>query len=150
MLKTLSSQCWSTGSIPGQGTRSHMPQLRVHVSQLKILHATAKSQHKLKSKQTKKRISIKQAVKYNKLRKIAQEYFTWTKMSHHQTETTPNLSKMLKEKGDGGDRGRGGREKRQEGVQGAWRESHATRGHRCRHTWGLQLGKFTSGCFDFL
>ena len=29
-----------SGSIPGQGTRSHMPQLRVHMLQLKILHAT--------------------------------------------------------------------------------------------------------------
>ncbi|TEA33613.1 hypothetical protein DBR06_SOUSAS3910181, partial [Sousa chinensis] len=27
------------GSIPGQGTRSHMPQLRVCMLQLKILHA---------------------------------------------------------------------------------------------------------------
>ena len=27
--------------ISGQGTRSHMPQLRVHMSQLKILHATS-------------------------------------------------------------------------------------------------------------
>ncbi|TEA14718.1 hypothetical protein DBR06_SOUSAS3110025, partial [Sousa chinensis] len=30
------------GSIPGQGTRSHMPQLRVHILQLKILCATTK------------------------------------------------------------------------------------------------------------
>ena len=30
------------GSIPGQGTRSHMPQLRVRVPQLKIPHATTK------------------------------------------------------------------------------------------------------------
>ena len=30
------------GSIPGQGTRSHMLQLRVHMLQLKILHATTK------------------------------------------------------------------------------------------------------------
>ena len=100
MLKTLSFQYRSTGSIPGQGTRSHMPQIRVHVSQLKILHATAKSRHKLNKKTNKKRISIKQAVKYNKLRKIAQEYFPWTKMSHHQTEAIQNLSKMLKEKGN--------------------------------------------------
>ena len=28
-------------------------------------------------------------------------------MSHHQTEAIQNLSKMLKEKGGGGDRGRG-------------------------------------------
>ncbi|TEA36668.1 hypothetical protein DBR06_SOUSAS310070, partial [Sousa chinensis] len=27
------------GSIPGQGTRSHMLQLRVHMLQLKFLHA---------------------------------------------------------------------------------------------------------------
>ena len=31
------------GSIPGQGTRSHMPPLRVHMPQLKILHATTKA-----------------------------------------------------------------------------------------------------------
>ena len=111
MLKTLSSQCWGTGSIPGQGTRSHMPQLRVHVSQLKILHATAKSRHKLKSKQTKKRISIKQAVKYNKLRKIAQEYFTWTKSSHRQRETFQNLSKDAERKRRWWAPGKGGREK---------------------------------------
>ena len=33
------------GSFPGQGTRSHMLQLRVHMQQLKIQHATAKTQH---------------------------------------------------------------------------------------------------------
>ena len=138
MLKTLSSQCWGRGSIPGQGTRSHMPQLRVHVSQLKILHATAKSRHKLKNKQ--KRISIKQAVKYNKLRKIAQEYFTWTKMRRHQTGTIQNLSKDAERKRRWWGLGKGNREKRQEGVQGAWRESHATRGHRRRHTWAHNWG----------
>ncbi|TEA40834.1 hypothetical protein DBR06_SOUSAS19710043, partial [Sousa chinensis] len=30
------------GSIPGQGTRSPMPQLRVHMLQLKILHTATK------------------------------------------------------------------------------------------------------------
>ncbi|TEA30390.1 hypothetical protein DBR06_SOUSAS17710012, partial [Sousa chinensis] len=30
------------GSIPGQGTGSHMPQLRIHMPQLKILHAATK------------------------------------------------------------------------------------------------------------
>ena len=150
MVKTLCSKCQGRGSIPGQGTRSHMPQLRVHVLQLKILHATAKSRHKLKKQTNKKRISIKQAVKYNKLRKIAQEYFTWTKMRHHHTGTTQNLSKDAERKRRWWGLGKGGREKRQEGVQGAWRESHTTRGHRRRHTWGPQLGKFTSGCFDFL
>ena len=32
----------SPGSIPGLGTRSHMPQLRVCMLQLKILHAAPK------------------------------------------------------------------------------------------------------------
>ena len=31
------------GSIPGQGTRSHMPQLRVRMPQLKIPHAATKT-----------------------------------------------------------------------------------------------------------
>ena len=31
------------GSIPGQGTSSHMPQLRVHMLQLKILRAATKT-----------------------------------------------------------------------------------------------------------
>ena len=125
-----------------------MPQLRVHVSQLKILHATAKSWHELKNN-NKKSISIKQ-VKYNTLRKIVQEYFTWTKMSHRQTETIQNLSRDAERKRRWWGLGRGFGEKRQEGVQGAWRESHATCGHRHKHTWGPQLGTFTSGCFDFL
>ena len=30
------------GLIPGQGTRSRMPQLRAHMLKLKILHATTK------------------------------------------------------------------------------------------------------------
>jgi len=32
----------SPGSIPGQGTRSHMPQLRVRMPQVKISHAATK------------------------------------------------------------------------------------------------------------
>ena len=32
------------GSIPGQGTRSHVPQVRVCMQQLKIPHATSKTQ----------------------------------------------------------------------------------------------------------
>ena len=32
------------GLIPGQGTGSHMMQLRVHLEQLKTLHATTKTQ----------------------------------------------------------------------------------------------------------
>ncbi|TEA30408.1 hypothetical protein DBR06_SOUSAS17710034, partial [Sousa chinensis] len=31
------------GSIPGQGNRSHMPQLRVHMPQLKIPHSATKT-----------------------------------------------------------------------------------------------------------
>ena len=31
------------GLIPGQGARSHVPQLRVRVPQLKVLHATTKT-----------------------------------------------------------------------------------------------------------
>ena len=38
MAKIVFSQCRGTGSIPCQGTRSHMPQL-------KILHAETKTQH---------------------------------------------------------------------------------------------------------
>ena len=38
------------GCIPGQGTRSHMPQLRVHMLQLKILHAETKTWHSQKNK----------------------------------------------------------------------------------------------------
>ena len=34
------------GSIPGRGTRSHMPQLGVRKSWLKILHATTNTQHR--------------------------------------------------------------------------------------------------------
>ena len=33
------------GSIPGQGTESHMTQLRVRMLQLKILHAATKIPH---------------------------------------------------------------------------------------------------------
>ena len=33
------------GLIPGQGTRSRMPQLRAHMPQLKILYATTKIWH---------------------------------------------------------------------------------------------------------
>ena len=32
-------------SIPGQGSRSHMPQPSVHMLQLKVPHATTKTQH---------------------------------------------------------------------------------------------------------
>ena len=37
----------SWGLIPGQGTRSHMPQLRACVMQLKIWHAATKILHKI-------------------------------------------------------------------------------------------------------
>ena len=41
--KTLRSQHRGPDSTPGQGTRPHMLQLRVHMLQLKILHATTKT-----------------------------------------------------------------------------------------------------------
>ena len=46
VAKTLCCQCrgW------GQGTRSHVPQLRVHMSQPKIPCATAKTQHSQKQR----------------------------------------------------------------------------------------------------
>ena len=42
VAKTPCSQCRGPGSIPGQGTRSHMPQLRVCMPQLKSPHAATK------------------------------------------------------------------------------------------------------------
>ena len=41
-LRHHASNAGGPGSIPGQGTRSHMLQLRVRILQLKILHVTAK------------------------------------------------------------------------------------------------------------
>jgi len=38
VAETLQLSCGGPGSVPGQGTRSHMPQLRVHTLQLKISH----------------------------------------------------------------------------------------------------------------
>ena len=43
MAKTWHSQYRGLGSIPVQGTRSHMPELRVQMPKLKILYATTKS-----------------------------------------------------------------------------------------------------------
>ena len=40
--KTLRSQCKGPGLLPGQGTRSHMPQLRVCMPHLKTLRAPTK------------------------------------------------------------------------------------------------------------
>ena len=37
---TTPSQCWGPGEIPDEGTRSHMPKLKVFMPQLKILLAT--------------------------------------------------------------------------------------------------------------
>ena len=45
VVRTQRMQCQGPGLIPGQGTRSHMLQLRVHMPQLKILHATSKIHH---------------------------------------------------------------------------------------------------------
>ena len=40
MAKAPCSQCRGLGLIPGQGTRSHMPEVRVHMLQLKIVQPT--------------------------------------------------------------------------------------------------------------
>ena len=61
-LRFCASSGGGPGSIPGQGTRSHMLWLRVHMLKLKILHATAKTQHKKKKK--------KKKFKENKRKKI--------------------------------------------------------------------------------
>ena len=56
---TLHPQCRGPSLIPGRGTRSHMPQLRVCMLKLKIPHAAMKIQnnhinkHKYKGKNTK-------------------------------------------------------------------------------------------------
>ena len=50
VAKTLHSQCRGPGSIPDQGTRSHMLQLRSSMPQLKILRATTKRSHMLQLK----------------------------------------------------------------------------------------------------
>ena len=43
VCNTLNSQCrWLGFNLSGQGTRSHMPQLRVRRSQLEVLHAATK------------------------------------------------------------------------------------------------------------
>ena len=43
VAKILYSNVEAPGLIPGQGTRSHMLQLRVHMVLLKILHAATKT-----------------------------------------------------------------------------------------------------------
>ena len=45
MGKTHASNAGGLSSIPGQGTRSHMIQLRVRILQLKILSAETKRSH---------------------------------------------------------------------------------------------------------
>ena len=46
VAKTLCSQCKGWGLVPGQGTRTHKPQLTVCMPQLKILHAATNTQHR--------------------------------------------------------------------------------------------------------
>ena len=45
VAETLHSQCRGLGSIPGQGTRSHMPQLKIPCASTKnnVLHSATKS-----------------------------------------------------------------------------------------------------------
>ena len=49
-LRLQASNGRGSGSIPGQGTRFHMPQLRAHMSQLKIPRAATKIWHSQKNK----------------------------------------------------------------------------------------------------
>ncbi|TEA36264.1 hypothetical protein DBR06_SOUSAS18910032, partial [Sousa chinensis] len=44
-LRLCAPNAGGPGSIPGQGTISHMPQLRVCMPQLKIPHDTTKTLH---------------------------------------------------------------------------------------------------------
>ena len=44
VAKTLHSQCRGLGSVPGQGTRSHVLQLRIHTLQQKILCGLTKTE----------------------------------------------------------------------------------------------------------
>ncbi|TEA30366.1 hypothetical protein DBR06_SOUSAS27510003, partial [Sousa chinensis] len=43
-LRLCAPNAGGPGLIPGQGARSHMPQLRVHMPQLKIPHAATKKE----------------------------------------------------------------------------------------------------------
>ena len=52
-LRLLAPSAGGLGSIPGQATRFHTPQPRVHMSQLKILNASAKTRHSQISKERK-------------------------------------------------------------------------------------------------
>ena len=62
MAETLCSQCRGLNSIPSPGTRSHMGQLRVHMSQQMILLATSKTQCKKR-----KTISSVQSLSHSQL-----------------------------------------------------------------------------------
>ena len=44
-LRLRASYAGGPGSIPGQGTRSHMPQLKILQVSMKIPHATTKTRH---------------------------------------------------------------------------------------------------------
>ena len=55
VAKTRRSQCRGPGLIPTQGTRYHMPQLRVCMLQLKLLYAAVKTWHSQIKKKKKRR-----------------------------------------------------------------------------------------------
>ena len=59
------------GSIPGQETRPHTPQLRVCMLQLKFLYATTKTQYSEINKIFKKHHQIKANAKINKIQKFS-------------------------------------------------------------------------------
>ena len=92
--KTPSSQAGGVGSIPSQGTRSHLPQLRVRMPQLKILHnwrlkiscALTKSWH------SRKKIFLCNPSKLSDLMSSLQEILGTEQIKHYDKET--NKSRM--------------------------------------------------------
>ena len=58
VAKTPHSQCRGLGSIPGQGTRSQVPQLRVHMPPLNILSTITKTQHSQICKNNWKKVAV--------------------------------------------------------------------------------------------
>ena len=54
LLRLHSPNAGDPGSIPGQGTRCHMPQLSIHMPQIKVLHATTKTWPSQQNKTTPK------------------------------------------------------------------------------------------------
>ena len=65
------------GSIPGQGTRSHMQQLRVHILQLTILHVATKARRSQINKILKKKKKKQKKQKKKNKKKLAILELLW-------------------------------------------------------------------------